>query len=87
MDRQEAEKIVSRDLPGIIAKMLKGLPFKPPDGLAKQIYDSAAPTMVADLLDGTMQFTPEGRLTFELVQASGKLSFKLTDALGNSTTL
>jgi hypothetical protein len=86
MDRQEAEKIVSRDLPGIIAK-LKGLPFKPPAGLAKQIYDSAAPTMVADLLDGTMQLTPEVRLTFELVQAAGKLSFKLTDALGNSTTL
>jgi hypothetical protein len=87
MDRNEAEKIVSRDLPGVIAKMLKGLPFKPPDGLAKQIYDSAAPTMVADVLDGTIPLTPEGRLSFELVQASGKLGFKLSDASGNVTAL
>jgi hypothetical protein len=87
VDRNEAEKIVSRDLPGVIAKMLKGLPFKAPDGLAKQIYDSAAPTMVADVVDGTIPLTPDGRLTFELVQASGKLGMKLSDASGNETPL
>jgi hypothetical protein len=87
VDSKEAEKIVSRDLPGVIAKMLKGLPFKAPDGLAKQIYDSAAPTMVADVLDGTIAVSPEGRLTFDLVQASGKLEFKLSDAAGNTTAL
>jgi hypothetical protein len=87
VDRQTAEKIVARDLPGVIAKMLKGLPFKPPDGLAKQIYASAAPALVADVLDGSIQLTPDGRLTFEAVQASGNLTFKLTDPSGNATTL
>lgn len=87
MDRTEAEKIVGRDLPGVIAKILKGLPFKAPDGLAKQIYESVAPTMVADVLDGTIPLSPEGRLTFDLVQASGKLAFKLSDAAGNITAL
>ena len=87
MDHNEAEQIVSRDLPGVIAKKLKGLPFKAPDGLAKQIYDSAAPSMVADVLDGTIPLTPDGRLTFELVEASGKLGMKLSDSSGNKTSL
>ena len=87
MDRKQAEKVVGRDFPGVIAQMLKSLPFKPPDGLAKQIYDSTAQGMVADLLDGTIPLTTDGRLTFEAVQAAGKLALKLSDAEGNTTNL
>ena len=83
MDRKDAQRIVARDLPGVIAKMLKGLPFKAPDGLTKQIYDSAAEAMVADVLDGTIPLTPEGRLTFEAVQSTGKLTFELSGPEGN----
>ncbi len=43
--------------------------------------------MVADVLDGTIPLTPDGRLTFELVEASGKLGMKLSDSSGNKTSL
>lgn len=87
MDRTDAEKVVARDLPGVIAQMLKGLPFKPPDGLVKQIYDAASQGLVADILDGTIPLTADGRLTFEAVQATGKLTLQLSDADGNITNL
>jgi hypothetical protein len=87
VDREEAEKIVSRDLPGAIAEVLKGFPFKPPDSLAQQLYETAAPAAISALLDGTVLATPDGHLTFEAVQSSGKLTFKLTDSAGNATIL
>jgi hypothetical protein len=86
VDRKEAENIVRRDLPGVIKEILKRLPFKPPKGLAEQIYDTAFDAMVADVLDGSIAVTPDGRLTSQLVESSGNLSIKLSDAAGNVTT-
>jgi hypothetical protein len=87
LDRKQAEKIVRRDLPGVIKKMLKGLPFRPPDGLAQQIYDTTFEAMVADLLDGTIMLGPEGRLTAQSLESTGILTFKLKDSDGNLTNL
>jgi hypothetical protein len=87
VNREHAEKIVRRDLPGVINEMLKGLPIRPPDGLAQQIYDSSHEAMVADLLDGTIPLGPDGRLTAELVESTGTLAFKLSDSTGNTTNL
>jgi hypothetical protein len=86
VDRKEAENIVRRDLPEVIKEILKKLPFKPPKGLAKQIYDTAFEAMVADVLDGTIALTPDGRLTSQMVESSGNLAIKLSDAAGNVTT-
>jgi hypothetical protein len=87
VDRKEAEQIVHRDLPRVIKEMLKGLPIKPPDGLAQQIYDSSFEGLVTDLIDGTIPLMPGDRLTLQLVESTGALAFKLTDASGNITNL
>ena len=87
VDRKAAEKIVRRDLPGVIKEMLKRLPFKPPDGLARQVYETSFEGMVTALLDGTIALAPDGPLTSELVESTGTLMFKFRDAAGNMTTL
>ncbi|HEX9476914.1 MAG TPA: hypothetical protein VGA41_09670 [Candidatus Dormibacteraeota bacterium] len=86
MDREAAEKIVRRDLPGVIKEMLKRLPFKAPDGLARQVYETSFEGMVAALLDGTIPLASDGRLTSELVEATGTVTLKLRDSNGNMTT-
>jgi hypothetical protein len=85
VDRQEAEKIVRRDLPGVISQMLK--PIRPPHGLVQQIYDSSFEAIVADLIDGSIPLGPDGRLTAQLVESTGKLAIKLKDSSGNITSL
>jgi hypothetical protein len=87
MDRKEAERIVGRDLPGVIKKMLKGLPIKAPAGLDRQIYDSSFEGLVADLVDGSLQLGRDGRLTSQLLESTGKVAFQFTDAAGNITNL
>lgn len=87
VDRKDAEKIVGRDLKGVIAKMLKGLPFKPPDGLVEQIYKTSFEAMVTNLADGSIQVGPDGHLTAELVQSTGLFSLQLSDRSGNKTQL
>jgi hypothetical protein len=87
VDRKAAEKIVRRDLPGVIKEMLKRLPFKPPEGLARQVYETSFEGMVAALVDGTIPFAPEGRLTSELIESTGTVTLKLRDSAGNMTTL
>jgi hypothetical protein len=80
VDREQAEKIVRRDLPRVIKEMLKGIPIRPPDGLAQQIYDASHEAMVAGLVDGTILLGPDGRLTAQLVESTGILAFNLTDS-------
>jgi hypothetical protein len=87
VDRKQAEKIVRRDLPRVINEMLKGLPFGPPHALVQQIYDTSFEAMVANLVDGTVQLGPEGRLTAQLLESSGIVAFKLKDSSGNTTSL
>jgi hypothetical protein len=85
VDRKEAEKIVRRDLPGVIKEMLKGLPARPA-GLVQQVYDSSFEAMVTNLVDGKIQLGPDGRLTTQLVEASGTFTLKLSDSAGNTTS-
>ena len=87
MHRKEAEKVVRRDLPRVIKEMLRGMPGRPPDGLAEQIYDTIFEPMVSNLVDGTVPLGPDGHLTLQLVESTGTLSFKLRDSSGNITSL
>ena len=87
MDRKEAEKVVRRDLPTVIKEMLHGIPGRPPDGLANQIYDTIFEPMISNLMDGTVPLGPDGRLTAQLVDSTGTLSFKLRDSSGDITSL
>jgi hypothetical protein len=87
VEREQAEKIVRRDLPGVISEMLKSLPFGPPHELVQQIYDTGFEAMVATLVDGTVHLGPEGRLTAQLLESSGIVAFKLKDSSGNITSL
>jgi len=87
VDRKQAEKVVRRDLPGVIWAMLKGLPFRPPRELEQQIYDSSFEAIVTCLVDGSIPLGPDGRLTAQLVESSGAVTFKLRDSAGNVTNL
>ena len=59
MDRTEAEKIVARDLPGVVLPALAGLP----DEFAAKTYDAMAARFIEGIMDGTVSLTPEGRLS------------------------
>jgi hypothetical protein len=92
VDRKQAEKIVRRDLPGVIKEMLKGLPIYSSLGpvqkiLVQHIYDSSIEAMVANLVDGTIPVGPNGRLTAQLVESSGTFALNLKDSAGNITDL
>jgi hypothetical protein len=87
VDRKQVEKVVRRDLPGVIRAMLKGLPFAPPRELEQQIYDSSFEAVVTCLLDGSIPLGPDGHLTAQLVESSGAVAFKLRDSAGNVTNL
>jgi hypothetical protein len=87
VDRAEAERIVRRDLPGVIKEMLKGLPMGASRGLVEQIYRTTFEAMVQNLVDGTLPLGPDRRLTSQLAASTGTLSFGLKDSSGNVTRL
>ena len=87
MDRAEAERIVRRDLPGVIKEMLKGLPMGASRDLVNQIYETSFEAMVQNLVDGTLPLGPDRRLTAQLAASTGILSFGLKDSSGNVTRL
>ena len=73
MSRAEAEKIVRRDLQGLILAGWASFPVAPPPELLERQYDVMFESCVQAILDGTMRLNSEGRLTIKSAGSRGNM--------------